>query len=249
MALIFTTVLILNLLPQISHAWRLEKNGNDITLIYRDDDEKEDWKKYDLPHAIHSKLITRKTTVLDIAKMAEKEKQDNPQGETIVQKIQGNTTNERRKMIVKWEKDNEYVDEKVEQLWGITPPIRKQLLAEIEEEEEKESEKTEQFLWKKRKARGKFGTAVTAGVVSIFFKKDILTIAAIVTVSVAAITTTIDILEIGGGWGWRSGWNGIKELLGFGKSDFEEAIKLPPLRNMPVLPKDYKRVDVYSYGL
>jgi hypothetical protein len=67
MALIFVVALILNLLSQTSNAWRLDENNT--KLIYNDDDEKEEWEKYYLPHAKYSKLVSRNATVLDIAKM------------------------------------------------------------------------------------------------------------------------------------------------------------------------------------
>ena len=243
---IFIATLILNLLPQTSNAWRLDENNT--KLIYNDADEKEDWEKYQLPHAIYSKLVSRKTTVLDIAIMAEKEAQANPAKETIVHRIQDNKTHERRKMIVKWEKDNEYISEELENNWKITPSLRCTLLKEIREEERLAKEK-EQTWWKRIKSDLKIVSFGIAFVGAMFVNKNVeektrLEIALKWAAgTMLTVLTTIEVVEAGEGWVW----NKIKGRLRKGKED--EEIKIPPLQNMPVLPKNYERVDVYSYGL
>lgn len=123
-------------------------------------------------------------------------------------------------------------DEKLEQKFDITPTIRNKLLKEIREEEEREAKEENQFWWKNFKAKLKIGTAVTAFVVSIFFKRDIFSAAGIATLSAMTVSTITDVVEV------------KKDMAGD-----DEEIKLPPLRNLPELPKNYTRVDVYSYGL
>jgi hypothetical protein len=179
--------------------------------------------------------------------MAQEEQEKNISAYTIIHKIIDISNHERSKMLVKWERDNGYIDKEGEEDYEITPTLRCTLLKEIDEEEERESEKTEQFSWKKWKARGKVVGTIAGVGISMFVKKDIWTIAAIITLATTAISTGIDVAEIGEGEGKLWGiWNGIKQLVGFGKPDSEEEIKLPPLRNMPVIPADHKKIDIRS---
>ena len=238
---IFIATLILNLLPQISNAWKLDHSGSTIKLIYRDNDEKEDWEEYQLPHAIHSKLISQNTTVLDIAIMAEKEAQANPQDETIVHKIQNNKRHSRRKMFVKWERDNEYIDETIEKNWEITPSLRRTLLKEIAEEE-MEKKENKNFSFKIVKTPLKIVSFGLTFGISKWIKGDINEAGKWALIGMTAVITAVEAMEAYCEWSWKK----TKQLF-TDKND--EEIKLPPLQNMPVLPKDYKKVNVYTYGL
>jgi hypothetical protein len=238
MAFIFATILILNLLPQPSDAFRLSQDNNSV--IYGDwEGEKEAWETFYLPCAKYFKLASKNATVLDIAKIAQDEQEKNVSAYTIIHKIMDTTDHARRKMLVKWEKENGYIDTTGEEHLEITPTIRRELLKEIEEEEEKGKEKANQFWWKTAKAGAKFATTITAFVVSIFLKQDISTSAAKATLVFTATSTVIDGAEV------------MKEFNFFNrfksKPDVDEEIKLPPpLRNMPKIPANHTRVDLYS---
>jgi hypothetical protein len=138
MAFIFTTTLILNLLPQTSIALRLSENNNSV-IYDAFKGEKEEWEKIYLPHAIHSKLVGQKATVQDIAKIAQEEQEKNISAYTIIHKIIDITNHERSKMLVKWERDNGYIDTDGEEDFEITPTLRYTLLKEIKEEEKREN--------------------------------------------------------------------------------------------------------------
>jgi hypothetical protein len=224
MTFIFITALILNLLPQTSTALTLHIKNNSVTYdAFKE--EKEMWEKFYLPHAKHFKLISKNATVLDVLKIA-KDEEEKGINSTIIHKIMDTTEHTRCKLLVKWERDNGYIDEEAETRHKITPTVRRELLQEIEEEEKKEK----QFSWEKLKVWGKVYTAGTAFVVAKFFKKDILSAATIATLLAVATTTVIEILA-------------FKEK----SNDEEDEIKIPPLRNTDSrLPKNYKRVDLYS---
>lgn len=128
-------VLCLNLLPQTCNAFKLDKTG--IKVIYDSEVEKKEWETFYLPYAKHFKIVNKTATVLDVAKMAEKEADD----ENLLADIMNRTDYHRKKALVKWEKDNQYIDTKAEKDFNITPATRLQLLAEIREEEKSEREK------------------------------------------------------------------------------------------------------------
>lgn len=236
---IFIATLILNLLPKISAGWTLAENNT--KLIYSNAKEKKDWENYHLPHAKYSKLVSPNTTVLDIAIMAQKEAQANPQDETIVHKIQDNTFSQRKKMIVKWERDNGYIDENIENDLEITPSLRRTLLKEIAEEE-MEKKENKNFSFKIVKAPLKIVSfGVTFGI-SKWIKRDINEAGKWALIGMTVVITAVEAMEAYCEWSWKK----TKRLF-TDKND--EEIKLPPLQNMPDLPKDYERVDVYTYGL
>jgi hypothetical protein len=235
---VIITVLCLNLFPQKNSAFVLNEIKDN--LIYENEEEKDAWETFYLPYAKHLKLVNKTTTMLDIAKDFEKEARDNPQGYTIVHKIMNRTYYERNKLIVKWERDNGYIAKEVEEERNITPIKRFQLLTEIEEEEEREKEKTYNSRFRGIK------TLVSVAAAGFTFgrekhtEKDIKEVFKSTALACAAVSAVVNIAEV-----TLSGtWNTIRRLW-----NGEEEIKLPPLRNMPVLPKDYKRVDVYRYGL
>lgn len=223
---IFTIALILNLLPQPSEAFRLSEDNNSV--IYGDwDGEQERWEQTYLPHAKHAKLVNKNATMLDIAKMY-KDEQEKGIFDTIVHKIMKATHHERGKMLVRWERDNGYIDTEGEEDFKITPTIRRELLKEIEEEKEKQS------FWNTLKVGGKVLTTATSFVVARFIKKDIKeawTIATLAAVTIA--TVVIDIADFT-----------IKRYNKKGNDD--EEIKIPPLRNMPKIPANHTKVDLYS---
>jgi hypothetical protein len=226
---ITVAVLCLNLFNQTSNAFML--NDTETGLIYTYEGEKEKWEEWYLPHAKYLKLINETETVLDVAKIAYRQRQTNQKNKTIVWEIMECTPKVRAKMLVKWERDNGYIIPEKEKDLEITPLRRREILREIKEEEERENEIANQISWKKWKTGAKVGGAVAGFVVSMFIKKDIWTIAALITTTVTLAATAIDIWE-------------VKEV-----NKGAEEIKLPPLRNMPTIPAGHKRVDVYNYGL
>jgi hypothetical protein len=230
MAFIFTTVLILNLLPQQSDAFRLSEDNNSV--IYDYEEEQERWEKFHLPNAKYLKLVSKDATMLDIAKTVKAEQEENISAHTIMHKIMDICAPSHIKMLVKWERDNGYIDTEAEEYFGITPRMRRELLQEIEEEEEKEN----QSFWNGLKLGGNVLTACTAFGVAAFVKKDLYHKATIITLTAVAITTIINVVEFA-----------IKIYNKYKKSnDEEEEIKIPPLRNMPKIPANHTRVDLYS---
>jgi hypothetical protein len=234
MAFIFTTVLILNLLPQPSDAFRLSEDNNSV--IYGDwEGEKERWEEIYLPHAKRAKLVSKNATMLDIAKMYKNEQEKNPYDDTIVHKIMKTTHHERNKMLIKWERDNGYIVAEIEENNEITPTVRRELLKEIEEEEQKEREKVNQLLWNTAKAIGSTAVlSVTFGV-SIWLKRDITEAGKRAIYLTTLATTTISVCDVAKDWIKRSHMN---------RKDDE--IKIPPLRNMPQIPANHVKVDLYS---
>jgi hypothetical protein len=233
MAFIFATVLILNLLPQTSDAFRLNEDNNSV-IYDAFKEEKEEWETFYLPHAKHFKIVSKNTTMLDIAKIAQAEQEKNVSAYTIIHKIMDITEHTRCKLLVKWELDNGYIDEEAETRHKITPTVRRELLKEIEEEEQKERERANQFLWETAKTGVMFGSTITAFIVSIFLKKDIDTSASKATLAFIATSAVV------------SGAEFSTKIYNKHKKDKEE-IKIPPLRNTDSrLPKNYKRVDLYS---
>ena len=225
-------VLCLNLLPRPSNAFKLNEAKDDV--IYHSDIEKEGWENFYLPYAKHLKLVNKTTTILDIAKKSEET------GDiSLISEIKNRTHQERAKLIVKWERDNRYIDTESEKNYEITPTIRMKLLKEIEEEEKEQKEKYN-FGWKLCKTAlttlsfsGTFGVAKYKGI-------DTTEATKLTALIFMGLSAAINIAEI-----TLSGtWNTIRRLW-----NGEEEIKLPPLQNMPELPKDYKKVDVYTYGL
>jgi hypothetical protein len=225
--LFFITVLILNLSPQTSNAFRLNEDNNSV--IFSDEEEKKTWEETYLPHAKRAKLVSKNATMLDIAKTAQDE-QEKGIFDTIVHKIMNTTHHTRSKMIIKWERDNGYIDTESEENYEITPSIRRELLKEIDEEEEKDK----QSFWNGLKVGGNVLTACTAFVVAGFIKKDIYQKATIITLTAVAITTVINVVEFT-----------IKIYNNYKKNKDDE-IEIPPLRNMPQIPANHKRVDLYS---
>ena len=239
---IIAVVLCLNLLPQINYAFKLDEAKT--CIIYHNDEEKKEWETFYMPYAKHLRLVNKKTTMLELAKAIEKETPE----ENLIAEIMNRTIHERDKLLVKWERDNGYIVEEVEEARNITPTKRLKLLQEVREEERLAKEK-EQTWWKRIKSDLKIVSFGIAFVGAMFVNKNVeektrLEIALKWAAgTMLTVLTTIEVVEAGEGWVW----NKIKGRLRKGKED--EEIKIPPLQNMPVLPKNYERVDVYSYGL
>jgi hypothetical protein len=226
---IFVLTLILNLLPQTSDALKLSEDNN--LVIYDEKEEQEAWEETYLPHAKHTKLVSKNTTMLDIAKIAQAEQEENISAYTIIHKIMDTTHHTRSKMLVKWERDNGYIDTEGEKIYEITPTVRRELLKEIEEEEEKNN----QSFWNELKVGGKVLTTSTAFVVAGFIKKDIKKAWSIATLTAVTIATVIEVVDYS-----------IKKYKEYKKTTEDEEIKIPPLRNMPQIPANHVRVDLYS---
>jgi hypothetical protein len=227
---VIITLLCLNLLTQTSSAFKLNEAKTDV--IYDSENEKDGWENLYLPHAKHLGLVNKKTTILDIVKKAEEEKNND-----LIIEIMNRTHYERAKMLVKWEKDNGYIISEKEKYLEITPLVRKKLLAEIEEEEERESEKTYNFSLKVIKATVCTASAIATFTVAKYKKLDMKEAVRLTATIFAFVTAGVSGLEVIG----EVTWNKIKQ---WGKG--EDEIKLPPLRNMPEIPKGHKKIDVYS---
>lgn len=93
-----------------------------------------------MPYAKQLKLVNKTTTMLDLAKAVEEDK-----NETLILRIMTQSMYERGKSFVKWERDKEYIDTEREKRFHITPEIRSKMLAEIREEE-REKEKNRPIL-------------------------------------------------------------------------------------------------------
>ena len=236
---VIITVLCLNLFPQKNSAFVLNEIKDN--LIYESEEEKDAWETFYLPYAKHLKLVNKTTTMLDIAKDFEKEARDNPQGYTIVHKIMNRTYYERNKLIVKWERDNGYIAKEVEEERNITPIKRFQLLTEIEEEEEREKKESNQFWWNTAKAIGSVVTFGVGFIVAGGLRGEIKEAGKQATILATLATTLISVMDVARGWiakFWTEDLTGHPEI-----KTIDDLIKLPEL------PKDYKRVDVYRYGL
>jgi hypothetical protein len=235
--------LCLNLSPQPSNAFKLNDTKDDV--IYDSKEEKEDWETDYLPYAKHLKLVNKTTTILDIVKKSEEERNT-----SLITEIMNCTHHERSKLIVKWERDKGFIDKEMEEDYGITPTTRLRLLAEIKEEE-KETEKKEMLFWKIVKTGVKvlpplyvFGKVVYE---KGFNRKDIGEACATSLFTMTGLGTIVEVIETGRAMAWNGiAWllEGIKKLVPFGKSD--EEIKLPPLRNLPTIPPNHTRVDIYK---
>jgi hypothetical protein len=239
-AFIFVLALILNLLPQTSNAFKLSEN-NDSVVYDSFEGEKRQWEELYLPYAKYFKLVGKNATTLNIAKQAQAEQEENISAYTIIHKIMETTNRHRTKLFVKWERDNGYIDREWEEDFEITPSIRRELLKEIEEEEKKESEKENQKSWKVWKVGGKGLTAGAAFVVSLWKERDIKVAfgnAMTVFITVATFLDSWEAAEVKGWIKWVKGW--------FKKDDNDEEIKIPPLRNLPKIPANHTRVDLYS---
>jgi hypothetical protein len=229
---IIITLLCFNLLPQTSNAFKLNEAKTDV--IY-DSGEKEDWENVYLPYAKHLGLVNKATTVLDIVKKAEEEKNND-----LIIEIMNRTHYSGAKLVIKWERDNKYVDEKLERKWEITPLVRKKLLTEIEEEEEREKEKTIQSISQGIKTILKIASAGVAFKLAIEKEEEWKKAAKKAAFYITATITVIEVVDFVRVWTWN-------KISRFWRGD--EEIKLPPLQNMPTIPPNHTRVDVYSYGL
>jgi hypothetical protein len=225
---IIITILCLNLLPQPNNAFQLDETKTDV--IYINEDEKDNWETRYMPYARHLKLINKTMTIVDVAKEAE-------QNPYLIPDIMKRTLYERGKAIVKWERDNGYIATEAEENFQITPQIRRKMLAEIEEEEEREWGKAYAFSFKVIKAIVCTTSAISAFSVAKYKKLDMTEAVRLTATVFAFVTASVSGLEVIG----EVTWNKIKQ---WRKGDDE--IKLPPLRNMPVIPKGHRRVDVYS---
>jgi hypothetical protein len=219
---IIVTILCLNLLPQTSNAFKTNPERTDV--VYDSEVEKDGWKTFYLPYAKHLGLVNKTTTILDIAKKAEEEENND-----LIIEIMNRTHYERGKMLVKWERDNGYISSEKEKDLEITPLVRKKLLAEIDEEEEK----TESFWWKIGKASTKVVSFGATLAISRWLAKDWGASGKNATFTMLTFTTILEAVEAVWAWRWR-------------KSKTEEEMKLPPLRNMPPIPANHTKVDIYS---
>jgi hypothetical protein len=234
---IVVALLCLNLLIQTGNAFVLNEEKTNVNYVH--EIEKENWENYYLPHAKYAKLISQSATVLDIAKIAQEEQEKNISAYTIIHKIIDTTLYTRNKMLVKWERDNGYITEELEKELEITPAVRWTLLKEIEEEEERERAKTNQIWWQGSKVALKVvGTLATYKMV--MNTADQVEKMKILSLGVTVCTAGVETIEFSGKWLWN------KTIGRLWKNNDAEEIKLPPLRNLPVIPKGYKRVDVYS---
>jgi hypothetical protein len=235
---IVVALLCLNLLIQTGNAFVLNEAKTNFTYI--NEDERIDWEQIYLPHAKYAKLVGRNVTVLDIAKIAQKEQEKNISAYTIIHKIIDITNHERGKMLVKWERDNGYIDTEKEEINEITPTFRRELLKEIDEEEEREREKTNQVWWQGSKVALKVvGTLVTYKMV--MGTADPVEKMKILSLGVTICTAGVETIEFLGNWLWNETIGRLRR-----KSKTEEEIKLPPLRNMPPIPANHTRVNIYS---
>ena len=229
----------LNLLTQTSNSFMLNENKDNV--IYHNDEEKKAWEIIYLPYAKHLRLVTKTMTILDLAKATEK----NEKNIDLISEIMNRTHHERRKLLVKWERDKGYIDTESENLLNITPLIRRKLLAEISEEEENGKKETYNFSFKIGKAIVSSASAIATFSVAKYVGVDVKEATKLTALIFASASAVLNVFEVIG----RGTYNIIKRVWKKLKKEHDEEIKIPPLQNMPVLPKNYERVDVYSYGL
>ena len=239
---IIISILCLNLLNQTINAFVLNEAKTDV--IYDETyDEKESWEKHYLPAAKVLKIVPKKTTMLDLAKAAER---DNGR---MISDIINRTHYERKKLVVKWEKENGYIDKDLEEDFEITPSKRFRLLQEIREEEESEKRENRNFAFKIGKAPLKIASFCVTFGVAMWIKKDINEAGKHAILGMLAITTAVEVMEAYCEWSW----NKLKKLFtGKNENDLtgHPVIKTKEdLLEPPKLPANYKRVDVYRYGL
>ena len=231
---IIISILCLNLLPQTCNAFVLNE-AKTVVIYDESTNEEGDWEEHYLPTAKVLKLVPKGTTMLDLAKAAES---DNGR---MIADIMNRVHYERHKLLVKWEKDNKYIDEEREKYYEVTPAKRLKLLAEIREEEEKEKKESNQFIWNNLKVFGSIGTLVVTYGVAKWVNRDINQLCKIITTFAMLVTAFISVADVARGWITRL-WP--EDLTGHPKIKRKSDII-----NLPNPPKNYERVDVYSYGL
>jgi hypothetical protein len=225
---LFVAVLMLNLLPQNICAFNL--SSDELRVFYENEADLNNWKNFFLPHAKYAKIIHPSATDLYVAKIAK----DN---ETIIDEIEKATLHQRQKMFVQWERDNQYLSEEEEKSRQITPLLRHQLLQEIKEEEEREKGKKYDFAFKVSKAIVSSASAIATFTVAKYKGTDIREASKLTALIFASVTASISVLEVIG----KLAWNKINRLW-----KGEDEIKLPPLQDLPVIPKGHKKIDIYS---
>lgn len=243
---IIIAILCFSLLTPTSNAFVLNEPKTDV-IFNGYTEENENWIDFYLPIAKVLKIVPQKTTMLDLAKAAER---DNGR---MISYIINRTHYEREKLVVKWERDNGYIDEEVEKDFKITPAIRLQLLAEIREEEESEKKGNRNFVFKVGKAPLKIiSFGITFGG-TMFLNKNVKgankweIALKWATIGTLFVITAIEAIESYCEWSWDK----MKRIWKV-KDDEEIDTGNPRIRTkedivkLPSLPENYERVDVYK---